>query len=334
MPYFLMCWLILNTSLPAVLATPTGGTFTVGGGGAASITQSGTATNVAVDQLQSVIEWTSLNTLGGAEGVRESLNFSQIDLTNAAVLNRVSGAATQFNGDLTAAGGMRIFIVNPAGIVFGGGSTVNVTQLVASGLNMSNTDFLNATGDPTQDFVFEGGNGEVTNSGTIRADSVYLVGKKVLNRGAIIAQDGLIVMAAGDNVYLAQDGSSVVVEVAGIGDGSADILNINLMSAPNGTIVLAASDTFSRAISNAGLLTASGGTITARAARIENRGTLSTDGAGDGGTIDLTATEEVALLDNALPTAYGLTTANAGPDGNGGTITITSEDLVTIGEDT
>jgi filamentous hemagglutinin family protein len=153
-----MCCLVLNTSLPALLAGPTGGTFTEGTG---SITQSGTATNVAVNQLQSVIEWTSLDTLGGAAEVRESLNFWQSELVNSAVLNRVSGAATQFNGDLNASG-MRIFIVNPAGIVFGGGSTVNVTQLVASGLNMSNDDFMAATRlvDPI-DFEFEGGEGGV-----------------------------------------------------------------------------------------------------------------------------------------------------------------------------
>jgi filamentous hemagglutinin family protein len=343
--YFLTCCLILNTSLPAVLAAPTGGAFTVGTG---SITQPGTATNVVVDQLQSVIQWTSLDTLGGAPEVRESLNFSQGGLVDAAVLNRVSGAATQFNGDLTAAAGMRIFVINPAGIIFGGGSTVNVTQLVASGLNMSNGNFLNATGDPTQDFVFAEGDGNVQNDGTIIADSAYLIGKKAINNGAIVVGSGLIVMAAGDSMYLAQDGSNVVVEVPDVDPGGdpVDVYNTSLMSARNGTIVLAAGDAFSRAVTNVGVIDASGGfaldesggEITAHAARIENRGTIIADGdgTGDGGIISLTATEEVALLDNPLPDVPGVTTANAddGGTGNGGTITLTSDDMVTIGEDT
>lgn len=124
--YFLVYSLVLNTSLPAVLATPSGGAFAPGTTG--TIVTDGTNTAVTVNQAQSVIEWTSLDTLGGNPGIRESLNFSQGELTNSAVLNRVmSGLGTQFYGDLNAAG-MRIFIVNPAGIVFGEGSTVNVTQ--------------------------------------------------------------------------------------------------------------------------------------------------------------------------------------------------------------
>lgn len=50
--YFLTCCLILNTSLPAVLATPAGGAFTVGTG---TITY-GANTAVTVNQAQSVIQ--------------------------------------------------------------------------------------------------------------------------------------------------------------------------------------------------------------------------------------------------------------------------------------
>ncbi|MCJ7596637.1 MAG: filamentous hemagglutinin N-terminal domain-containing protein, partial [Desulfobacterales bacterium] len=146
--YLLMCCLVLNTSLPAVLATPTGAHPDLSGGGGMSVTyRTGLnfhTTLINVDTTRTIINWESLDTKGGAENVRETLAFTQNtlkgSLTNSAVLNRVSGPATQFNGDLVAPG-MRIFIVNPAGIVFGEGSTVNVTQLVASGLNMSNDAF-------------------------------------------------------------------------------------------------------------------------------------------------------------------------------------------------
>lgn len=254
--YFLICCLVLNTSLPIALATPSGGGFAEGTG---SITQVGNATNVVVDQVQTVINWSSLNTLGGAPEVRESLNFSQGGLSNSAVLNRVSGAATQFNGDLNAAG-MRIFIVNPAGVVFGAGSTVNVTQLVASGLGMTNTNFLNATSDPAQKMIFSTGSGDVTNNGTITAtNSVYLVGEDVTNNGVILCPGGLVVMAAADaTLRLGQPGSSVIVDI-GAGDLNTDSGNdlwnngtVGQEGSPVGKLVLAAGDAFSQAITNVG----------------------------------------------------------------------------------
>ncbi|MBN2592238.1 MAG: filamentous hemagglutinin N-terminal domain-containing protein, partial [Sedimentisphaerales bacterium] len=251
--------MVLNMSLPAVLATPSGGTFNVGTG---SIAHDGLATNVVVDQVQSVINWTSLDTIGGAPGVRESLNFSQGSLINSAVLNRVSGATTQFNGDLNAAG-MRIFIVNPAGVVFGEGSTVNVSQLVASGLGMSNTYFLAATADPAHAMVFTSSSSSnrdrVENHGTITAtDSVYLVGENVTNTGAILCPGGVVVMAAGDFLLLGQPGSSVIVDISPgnlIADSGNDVTNngtIGEAGSPVGQLVLAAGDAFSQAITNVG----------------------------------------------------------------------------------
>jgi filamentous hemagglutinin family protein len=342
--YFLACCLILNTSLPVVLATPTpvGDGFTVGTG---SITAVGDATNVVVDQLQSVIEWSSLDTMGNTPGPRESLNFSQGGLTNSAVLNRVSGAATQFDGDLSAMG-MRIFIVNPAGIVFGEDSIVNVTQLVASGLNMSNDDFMAATRliDPI-DLEFEGGDGTVMNESTLlrATDSIVLVGKKVINNGFIGHRDGLrlIVMAAGDNVYVAQDGSNVLVELESPPlDDEPDISNGSYVYVGDGDIVLAAGDTFStaysRTIENVAFIRAPGGTITAQAGNIINHGLMDVralSSVGDGGSINLTASEDVLLAPPPLPSVGdSQTLANAGDDGAGGTITIEAGDTVTIGE--
>ena len=301
--WWLTFCLVLNTSLPLVLAGPIGGIVDTGpGGGGGAIISYGNTTQVDVLTKRTIINWSSLDTAGGPVGVRETLSFSQVGLTDSAVLNRVSGAATQFNGDLVA-DGMRIFIVNPAGIVFGGGSTVNVTQLVASGLGMSNGAFHAVLNDAANQMIFEGGDGEVQNFGQIDADKVYLVGKKVFNAGTIVAPGGLVVMAAGDKVLLGQDGSNVLVEIqADPLDPSADITNGGSISADNGTIVLAAGDTFSRAISNIGTLAASGGTITASAARIENSGTIS---ANAGGAVNLTVSEAIVLEGGSTTTADG-----------------------------
>ncbi|MHC4205840.1 MAG: Ig-like domain-containing protein, partial [Planctomycetota bacterium] len=334
----LMCYLILNTSLPVVMAGPTGGvvdTNPTNGGGAATITYGtgiyGNTTQVDVLTNRTIINWDSLDTLGGDVDVREILSFSQGGLTNSAVLNRVSGPVTQFNGDLVAPG-MSIFIVNPAGITFGSGSTINVTQLVASGLNMENGAFHAVLDDPVNNKMeFAGGDGNVLSFTNITgADKVYLIGKRVYNVGAILAPNGLVVMAAGDEVRLFEDGSDVSVVVSGLGDGNPDVRNSGNVNISNGKIVLAAGDIFSRAISNVGILSASGGSITAQAACVRNNGYMVVNSSsGSAGSISLKGTEEVSIGPDVLGNT-GLTMANAVSGGHGGTITIESEGTVTL----
>jgi len=330
--YFLTWCLVVNTS---VLATPSGGVFAPGYTG--TIVE-GANTAVTVNQAQSIIQWGTVPSEGipGTGGIDtvagESLTFLQAEgLSNSAVLNRImSGNPTQFDGMLSGVD-MRIFIVNPAGVIFGYNSQINVSQLVASGLNMSNVDFLNATGESPTDFRFEGGNGVVENRGTIQADSVYLVGKQVSNIAhEIIAPNGLVVLAAGDNVYIAQDGSNVLVEVDGPSDYLYDVDNRTGIKAPNGTIILAAGDTFSRAIKNASWLVAQGGSIEMSAASVTNSGVITTSSSdADGGTVKLTGIEEVIMTTDDRPTEKKIT-ADGGANGNGGTITIESEGTVTI----
>jgi filamentous hemagglutinin family protein len=338
----LLAWLlIVGTSAPAVLALESGNIISQSPGGIIGTPTWGDNTVINTDH-QAIINWNNFNTSS-----TQSVTFNQYksgELSSlSAVLNRISSGAvpTQFDGALNANG--RVFIVNPAGIAFGAGSVINVTQLVASGLNMSDADFLNATGPSAAQFRFEGGNGEVTNRAQIFADSVYLVGKKVLNVSGIRAPSGLVVMAAGDNVYVAQDGSSVVVQVAGEGDGYPDVQNRSRISVDpdllhpegGGKIVLAAADTFSRAITNVGIITASDGTITARAAIVQNDGVIDASaGAGtnaDGGTVSLTGTESVVVGPDGLGKA-GIVAANAGANGNGGTVTIQTDGLFRIDE--
>ncbi|MHC4566655.1 MAG: two-partner secretion domain-containing protein [Planctomycetota bacterium] len=264
---YLLTWcLVLNTSLPLALALEA---IDVTGASGVLDTTWGDHTVIDTDH-GAIMNWNNFNTSSA-----QSVTFNQYQsgqLSSAsAVLNRISSGAvpTQFNGALNANG--RVFVVNPAGIVFGAGSTVNVSQLVASGLGMSDGAFNAILADPASQMAFEGGAGEVRNLGSISADSVYMVGKKVTNVGSVKAPEGLVVMAAGDNVYLAQDGSNVVVELAAESTGpGADVQNRSLISAANGKIVLAAGDSFSGAVSNAGVLAASAGEVTIEAASIEN----------------------------------------------------------------
>ena len=331
MAYVLVWCLVMNTSVPTLLATPTGGVFTQGTGTIVPVV--GGNTTVTVDQTSSVIQWGGLDT-----SAAESLTFLQGGLSNSAVLNRVmSGAPTHFFGTLTG-DDMRIFIVNPAGIIFEGGSTVNVSQLVLSGLDITNWDPVTGPGDP---IAFGGGSGEVTNHGEIYADSIMVVGKKVRNVRRLYTngnEDGFVVMAAGEEVFVAQDGSSVIVNVSegfySPDDTFSDVRNSSGISANRGTIVLAAGDTFSRAIVNTGYALAKAGTLVAHAARVESTGVLSAKGSnnhGDAGTVTLTGLESVSLTAGTTP-GNSYTTAEARPIGDGGSITIESEGTVTIGE--
>ncbi|MEA3226712.1 MAG: filamentous hemagglutinin N-terminal domain-containing protein, partial [Planctomycetota bacterium] len=297
--YFLTWCMVVNTFLPVAFALEA--VDVTGSAGVIGATW-GDHTIIDTDH-GAIIDWKNLNTTSS-----QSITFNQYlggDLSSmSAVLNRVNSGAvpTQFDGALNANG--RVFVVNPAGVVFGSGSIVNVSQLVASGLNMSDDAFGAVLADPAILMAFEGGEGEVRNLGSISADSVYLIGKKVVNLGSIVAPDGLVVMAAGDNVYLGQDGSNVVVELdSDPGDSAADVRNGGSISADNGKIVLAAGDRFSRAVENVGILAASAGTVTIDAARVENSGVINADG---GGSINLIGSEAVVL------NGSGTTTADAG----------------------
>ena len=238
--YLLMCCLVLNTSLPVVLADAVPGMIEGENvtSGSATFTTVDDTTTIQTGGMETIIEYTRFNVDGG-----KTVHFDQPDIS-AATLNRIIEAnPSLINGTLTSNG--RVFIINPAGIVFGEGSQVNVAQFVASGLHMSNTDFSNAISDPTQQMIFTGGSGDVTNNGTITAtNSVYLVGEDVLNNGAILCPDGLVVMAAGDTLRLGQPGSSVFVDIST--DLIADIDNfasnsgtLGEVDSPVGQVVLA-----------------------------------------------------------------------------------------------
>jgi len=315
--YFLTWCMVMNTSLPAVLASPTGGTFVAGTGGAAIINQAvDNVTDVTVAGMQSVIEWTSLDTVGGLPADRESLNFFDGGHAGAAVLNRViSGLGTQFNGDLNAVEGMRIFMVNPAGIVFGNGSTVNVTQLIASGLDVADPtygDFLTGR----YEFVAGGtGTGIVTNEsgltegGIHAAEGVALIGEQVINRGTITTDlGGFVVMAAGDRVLLGSPGSKIIVEMDSATfteDGIGDVVNEGVITAPEGEVVLAAGDIFSLPLHpqlrfNSGTVDEPvyNDVVADQPVRVESGiGTVTQSGTinADGGSVVLTAGEDVIL---------------------------------------
>ena len=128
-----------------------------------------------------IVNYGSFNISGG-----EIVRFNQPG--GGRILNRVvGGGGSTIAGALFANG--QVYLVNPQGIVFTGSARVNVGGLVASGMNMSDGDFLAG-----RDF-FSGGGGSVVNNGSLNGGFVYLVGRNVQNNGAINA--GRVALASG-----------------------------------------------------------------------------------------------------------------------------------------
>jgi len=310
--HFLVWCLIFNVPVSVVLADVVltdivNGNITVNSGGN---TTNMTATDGAIGQFSDF-----------DIAATQSVFCVQPGADARALFEVFSGDGTQIYGRFEATGS--IYLHDAAGILVGPGAVLNMTELVATSLGLSHEDFLNGRD------IFAGGNAAVINQGNISAEKVALIGKKVLNTGTITSPNGYVVMAAGDKVVLGQPGSNVIVELASVdipkaADGAladtADVANEGTIDAPNGVIVLAAGDVFSKAL-NLGTISAAGGTVTAKAARVGQFGTINTDGIeAGGGSVNLTAGEVVALGSESV------TTANGGTNGDGGEVIVYSPD--------
>jgi len=323
-----------NISLPTAWAGPEGAQVV---NGKVSIQRSANNTTITASD-KAIINYSSFDIARP-----ETVQFIQPG-SSASVLNRIlSTNPTNINGTLLANG--RVFFVNPAGVYIGAGARINVNQLIASGLSMSDSDFINGR------YNFVGGDGAVINNGDISAEKAYLIGKQVTNSGTISCPAGYVVMAAGDRVFLGEPGSEIVLEMdepslSEPGATEATVRNEGAVKADGGIIALAAAgDIYSQAISNVGSLSTSvetgdagevkliapegtvtntgtieasgseGGQITMEGARVGQFGTVNADGAaGNGGGVNLTASDVVAFSSDSL------TTANAGLNGNGGEV--------------
>ncbi|MEN9215462.1 MAG: filamentous hemagglutinin N-terminal domain-containing protein, partial [Gloeomargarita sp. DG_1_6_bins_138] len=117
---------------PLVLALPQGGQVTHG---SATIQQVGeTKLNINQSSDRAVINWNSFSI-----APQEWVNFQQPSSTSA-TLNRVTGSTpSSIAGRLTANG--QVFLINPNGIAFLPTAQVDVAGLVASTLNIKDSDF-------------------------------------------------------------------------------------------------------------------------------------------------------------------------------------------------
>ena len=209
-----------NITPPAVNQLPTNGTVTSGSVTIPTNPTSDNTLNITQTSANAVIKWDTFDI-----GAKATVRFYQGTGTpgtanwtpnsSYAVLNRIyQSSPSQIYGALKADG--KVYLINQNGILFGPGSQVNVHSLIASTLNMRDSDFLNGAlkftaenyqdpaYDPTKP-VYDPGNPSlpttystnvaVSNFGNITTDSVgsvYLLGPYVENGGAITAPQGAI----------------------------------------------------------------------------------------------------------------------------------------------
>jgi filamentous hemagglutinin family protein len=185
-----------------------------GGSGALTITNTG--------GTSAIINWSSFSIDPG-----ELTRFQ--NFLGLSVLNRVTGTSmSNILGALQSDG--RLFLINPNGIVIGGGAFIDVPGFVASTLEMSNDDFLagrmrfqEAPGTTA---------GTVENYASIHVSGggpVYLVGRSVTSGGVITNPSGEVVLAAGQSVELVEGATpGVSVLLTAPGDRA---LNLSSLSA-------------------------------------------------------------------------------------------------------
>ena len=210
----------------------------------------------------------------------ETVRFVQPSSTSR-VLNRIRSATpTQIDGALQANG--IVYIVNPAGVMFGPDCVVDVGGIYAAAASISNADFLNGLNQ------FTDAAGAVENRGTIRGSAVHLLGRHVANHGSIIAPQGLVTMVAGKDVLLTEIGSHVMVKIEGDADAAGaapapsaekpGVENTGTVQAPGGRVLLGAGDLFSIAARHSGAIEARDVTVEGQAGTTEVSGTIDASG--------------------------------------------------------
>ncbi|RZO02764.1 filamentous hemagglutinin N-terminal domain-containing protein [Pseudomonas moorei] len=305
-----LCVIYSLAPLPALAldsnALPTNGQVIAG---SATVNSNGNVMNVNQGSDRAIITWNTFSIGSDAQ-----VNFHQPG-SSAVALNRVTGSdGSQILGQLNANG--QVFLINPSGVLFGAGSMVNVGGLVASSLDISNSDFLAGRN------VFSGkSKGAVINQGTINAGdggSVALLGAQVRNEGTVVAKLGSVVLGGGEKITLDLNGDGLInLEVNDPAIG-ASVVNRGLLQANGGLVALSARDSqamLSNVVNNEGVIEAR--SLHQRNGRIvldggnngvvANSGTLDVSGRDSGergGNVSMTG-EYVVLFDSGRINADG-----------------------------
>ena len=166
----------------------------------------------------------------------KTANFIPNNASIQNILSRVTGGTpSQIQGIIQSSSGVNLFLMNPSGILFGNGASLNVqgsfTATTANAIGFGNNNWFNAagnnsyanlTGTPNQ-FGFNSANpGAIVNQGNLSVtsgNSLNLIGGTVINTGTLSAPGGNITIAAveGGKAVQITPGNSLLSYVLPIG---------------------------------------------------------------------------------------------------------------------
>jgi len=269
---------VLKPTVLAVAMGCVGSAWAAQGGvvvnGTGNIATSGTTTTVTQSTDKMVVNWSNFDIAQG-----QTVKFAQ-PTTSAAVLNRVTGPvkASDIQGTLSANG--RVYVVNPAGVMFGSTAVVNADSVVASTLDINAQQFMAggrvAGNQKLLDLTSNAANASVVNQGQINARQVALLGANVVNKGTINAT-GDVTLGAADTATLSltNSGFSVALDAPEV---NALVDNGGVIVSKGGNVMLTAAAT-GDAVRNA---VRSTGTIEARRATTGAGGSIELRSDADG----------------------------------------------------
>jgi len=331
---------ILTVSLltPNILTAggPTGGKVV---GGQGTIEHNGSQTTIHQNSHRMAIDWETYNLTE-----TERVQYHQPS-ASAVSLNRIYDQnPSQILGQIDANG--IVFLVNPRGVFFGETATLNVGSLVASGLDIKTDDFMRGK------YIFkalEGTGGAVVNQGAIKAaagGAVALLGKTVVNGGTIRVVRGRISLTSATEARITFDqngyiglGISTDVLKDKFGIDTA-VLNTGRLEAEGEEILMTAKmkeDLWSTVVNHGDLVRATGVEYRDGGVFLVASGGNTGGNTKNTGTIDVSSTEpghrggDVTLRGDNVNNS-GTIKADAA-QGDGGTITLESNDTTTLGGD-
>ena len=314
-------------------------------GGAATFQRDGNklTVNQATDRL--AVNWQSFNIAAG-----ERTHFNMPSSTSAALNRVIGGNPSSIYGSLSANG--ILYLINPSGILVGPGGTVNAAAFMASTLDVSTEQFMNAKNGAGMNFY--GSSGEsIINQGNITAEKgdVFLIAQKVENRGTINAANGTAGMVgSGQNTDVMVHevgGKGFAIRVAQLQGEAAtgsnrdlpdgeELLNEGEISAAQAELN-ASGNVYALAIRNSGTIRAKAVVANADGSvRLDgglgdviNTGKMYAKNAGDdataaGGKIDI-AGQNITASPESIMTAAG-----GEQGGNGGKVKIDSADTTLV----
>lgn len=261
-----------------------------------------------------VIQWQQFNI-----GANQTTQFIQQNAASQVFNKVVGGDVSQILGNLKSNG--QVFLINPAGVIFGQGAVIDTAGFVASALAASTADLVNGhlkfEGDPAS-------NASIQNLGTLTTHSggsIVLIAPNIQNSG-IIHADGEVLLAAGHQVTIVDlNHPTVGLNVQAQAGGQA----VNL-----GDIVGKNASVFASLINNSGVVEATGvqqGTggvihfVSQGNTVLSGTSSLNASG-GAGGQVNLQSVAGDTIVD-------GQVTAN-GQTGVGGSVQLTGQRVAVL----